>query len=87
MPGATVTVLGNTGGLAKAGHHFAGWNTAADGSGTAYAAGATFGMGTADVTLYAQWAAIAIPTLDPWLLMLLTAALLGMGAWRMRRRD
>ncbi|MBR4564982.1 MAG: InlB B-repeat-containing protein [Paludibacteraceae bacterium] len=53
--GDEVTVLGNTGSLAKTGYTFTGWNTAADGSGTDYAAGATFSMGTANVTLYAQW--------------------------------
>ena len=45
--GATVTVLGNTGTLVKTGYAFAGWNTKADGTGTSYAAGATFSMGTA----------------------------------------
>ncbi|WP_183570515.1 S-layer homology domain-containing protein, partial [Paenibacillus endophyticus] len=54
---ATVTVLGNTGSLEKTGNTFAGWNTAADGTGTAYAANATFGMAAANVTLYAQWTA------------------------------
>ncbi|NMI06915.1 hypothetical protein HF638_23275, partial [Paenibacillus sp. SZ31] len=54
---ATVTVLGNTGSLVKTGNTFAGWNTAANGSGTSYAANATFGMGAANVTLYAQWTA------------------------------
>jgi uncharacterized repeat protein (TIGR02543 family) len=52
---ATVTVLGNTGSLVKTGNTFAGWNTAADGSGTSYVASATFSMATANVTLYAQW--------------------------------
>ena len=52
--GATVTVLGNTGSLAKTDYTFDGWNTAADGSGTAYAAGATFTI-NANTTLYAQW--------------------------------
>ena len=42
--GATVTVLGNTGSLVKTGYTFAGWNTAANGSGTAYAPAATFTM-------------------------------------------
>lgn len=50
-----VTVLGNTGSLVKTGYTFAGWNTAADGSGTDYAPAATFAMGSANVTLYAQW--------------------------------
>jgi uncharacterized repeat protein (TIGR02543 family) len=54
---ATVTVLGNTGNLAKAGYTFAGWNTAANGSGTSYAPGATFQI-TDNTTLYAQWTAI-----------------------------
>jgi uncharacterized protein (TIGR02145 family)/uncharacterized repeat protein (TIGR02543 family) len=55
LQGATVTVLGNTGNLAKTGFTFAGWNTAADGSGTSYAVAATFAMGSANVTLYAKW--------------------------------
>ncbi|MGI6434690.1 MAG: stalk domain-containing protein [Syntrophomonadaceae bacterium] len=53
--GVIVTVLGNTGSLVKTGCTFAGWNTQADGNGTSYAAGATFTMGTANVTLYARW--------------------------------
>jgi len=53
--GATVTVLGNTGILADTGLVFAGWNTSADGSGTAYTSGATFTMGSSNITLYAQW--------------------------------
>ncbi|MFC3801520.1 S-layer homology domain-containing protein [Cohnella sp. GCM10012308] len=53
--GVTASVYGNTGSLAKTGYTFAGWNTQADGSGTDYAAGAAFTMGTADVTLYAKW--------------------------------
>ncbi len=36
------------------GHGFSGWNTAADGSGTAYANGATYAFNTS-ATLYAQW--------------------------------
>ena len=53
--GQTVTVIGNTGSLVKTGDSFSGWNTAAGGSGTAFTAGQTFTMGTANVTLYAQW--------------------------------
>ena len=53
--GATVTVLGNTGPLVKTGNTFAGWNTAANGSSAGYGPGTTFAMGTANVTLYAQW--------------------------------
>jgi hypothetical protein len=53
--GDTVTVAGNTGGLAWYGRAYAGWNTRADCSGTAYSEGQTFAMGTSDVTLYAVW--------------------------------
>jgi uncharacterized repeat protein (TIGR02543 family) len=53
--GQTVTVLGNTGNLVDLGHAFSGWNTAANGSGTHYVQGQTFSMGTANVTLYAEW--------------------------------
>ena len=53
--GAKVTVLGNSGNLAKSGYTFAGWDTAASGSGTAYAPAATFTMGSANTTLYARW--------------------------------
>lgn len=51
----SATVLGNTGNLAKTGWTFAGWNTAADGSGTTYAAGSTYSNITSNVTLYAKW--------------------------------
>ena len=52
---STVTVLGNTGSLAKEHYTFNNWNTADDGSGTGYAAGNTFEI-SANTTLYAQWA-------------------------------
>jgi len=55
--GQMVTVLGNTGSLVKTGYTFGGWNTKADGSGTTFAAGQTFAMATASVTLYATWTA------------------------------
>jgi uncharacterized repeat protein (TIGR02543 family) len=42
--------------LYKTGHTFAGWNTAADGSGTSYAECATY-THNAPLTLYAHWAA------------------------------
>lgn len=54
----TVTVLA-VGTLSKSGFSFTGWNTAQDGSGTDYVAGNTFQMGATNVTLYAQWQAVA----------------------------
>jgi uncharacterized protein YjdB len=55
--GATVTVLGNTGNLVRAGYSFAGWNTLSNGSGTTYAQGNTFPIGAISVALYAKWTA------------------------------
>jgi uncharacterized repeat protein (TIGR02543 family) len=52
--GVALALSGNTGNLVKAGHTFSGWNTAADGTGANYAAGANY---TADaaMVLYANW--------------------------------
>lgn len=55
LQGATVNVFGNSGSLVKTGNLFAGWNTLANGTGTNYLGGATFAMGTSNVTLYAKW--------------------------------
>ncbi len=52
--GNTVTVK-NKGSLARTGYTFNGWNTKADGTGTSYAAGATFSMPASDVELFAKW--------------------------------
>jgi uncharacterized repeat protein (TIGR02543 family) len=54
LTGASVTVIANT--FSRSGYSFAGWYPAADGSGTVY--GATFTMGSANVTLYANWTAL-----------------------------
>jgi uncharacterized repeat protein (TIGR02543 family) len=43
-------------GYTRTGQQFAGWNTAANGTGTAYAGGASF-IPTANMTLYAVWVA------------------------------
>lgn len=43
--------------FSRVGFIFAGWNTAADGSGTDYAAGATYDF-EANLTLHAQWEAV-----------------------------
>ena len=44
----------STNAFSRTGYAFAGWNSAADGSGTAYADGASDPF-TANVTLFAQW--------------------------------
>jgi uncharacterized repeat protein (TIGR02543 family) len=53
-PAATVTTLTNSGSLVRTGYTFAGWNTAADGSGTHYNTGGTFSF-SGNTTLYAEW--------------------------------
>jgi hypothetical protein len=53
--GNNATVLGNTGSMTRAYHTFAGWNTAADGSGTLYVVGASLAIASANVMLHAQW--------------------------------
>jgi len=52
---ANTTLSTNTGTLVRAGFVFAGWNTAANGSGTSYAAGLATYTSTGSTTLYAQW--------------------------------
>jgi uncharacterized repeat protein (TIGR02543 family) len=60
--GSTATETTNTpsalnlNGFSSTGNYFTGWNTSANGSGTAYADGAAYAFG-ANVTLYAQWTA------------------------------
>jgi len=54
LSGDTPVVAANTGSLTRTGYTFAGWNTAADGSGTSYAPGASITMNS-DVMLYAVW--------------------------------
>ncbi|MFZ8892627.1 MAG: InlB B-repeat-containing protein, partial [Ilumatobacteraceae bacterium] len=54
--GINLTLASNTGSLVKTGYTFGGWNSAANGSGTSYAAGASYEENAA-VTLYAQWTA------------------------------
>ena len=53
--GATITLQSNTGNLSKTGYLLSGWNTAANGTGTAYAIGQNNLTLSAGVTLYAQW--------------------------------
>ena len=63
--GSNLTLATNSGILAKTGFSFAGWNTAADGSGTTYAEGATYSIDAA-LTLYAKWTITDVtgPTLN-----------------------
>jgi|GEM_PF-5247125 len=62
-PGEQATVLGNTGGLFRGGYYFAGWNTAANGSGTTYHAGNKVTLAidsegrSVPIELYAMWTA------------------------------
>jgi hypothetical protein len=58
-PGDSATVAGNTGTLARTYYTFAGWNTAKDGTGTSYAAGASLTFKDDSVTLYSAWTAVA----------------------------
>ena len=51
--GTSANLTANT--FTRAGHTFAGWNTAADGSGTGYADGASFTMNVTGIPLFAQW--------------------------------
>ena len=60
----TVTVLSNSGSLAKTGYNLTGWNTLASGLGTQYAPAETFSMPAGNVTLYAVWVEGAQPTAD-----------------------
>ncbi len=57
IAGATHTVLSNSGTLARTGYTFAGWNTAADGTGTSYTAGSGTFTFEGNTTLYARWTA------------------------------
>jgi uncharacterized repeat protein (TIGR02543 family) len=55
LQGSSVTVLGNSGAMTKTNYTFAGWNTLANGTGTGYAVGAIFRMGSVNSVLYAVW--------------------------------
>jgi uncharacterized repeat protein (TIGR02543 family) len=51
----SVTVMGNTGNLQRAGYTFAGWNTNPSGTGTKYTAGQKFDIKSDNAKLYAMW--------------------------------
>jgi uncharacterized repeat protein (TIGR02543 family) len=62
--GSALTLSNNPSPLAKNQYLFSGWNTAADGSGTTYAAGATNVTFLQDTVLFAKWiinATLSIP--------------------------
>lgn len=65
--GSALTLRQN--GYVREGYAFTGWNTAADGSGTDYAAGASYTANKA-ATLYAQWERsvprVLVKTADGW---------------------
>lgn len=54
--GTVVNVATNS--FTRSGHVFLGWNTAADGAGTAFSAGMQFSMPLNGATLYAQWSPV-----------------------------
>ena len=61
QPGTKISLTPNT--FTREGYTFTGWNTAADGTGTAYADQATVNF-DADTTLYAQWTQNPVITFD-----------------------
>jgi len=84
-----LTLATNSGGLARNGYTFSGWNTATDGSGTDYAEGAPY-TANAAVTLYAEWAAAgptAIPTLSEWGMILFSLLMAAAAVIVMRKRN
>ncbi|MCL2367243.1 MAG: S-layer homology domain-containing protein, partial [Oscillospiraceae bacterium] len=61
--GENYIIKANT--FTRANYSFTGWNTQANGSGTAFAPGATIGSVTSNTTLYAQWTTLAaVSTMD-----------------------
>jgi uncharacterized repeat protein (TIGR02543 family)/LPXTG-motif cell wall-anchored protein len=56
--GSSTTLAAGTN-FQREGHTFAGWNTAADGTGTALVAGAAYTRPASNVILYAQWTPVS----------------------------
>lgn len=65
VTGGKVMIAAND--FTREGYAFDGWNTKADGTGTAYAAGAEYTLTDGEDILYAQWAedTVVDPTKDP----------------------
>ncbi|WP_178986187.1 InlB B-repeat-containing protein [Winogradskyella helgolandensis] len=57
----TSITLPGVGSLVRTGFAFNGWNTATNGSGTHYNAGASYTIGSANTTLYAEWLSTSPP--------------------------
>ncbi len=62
--GLNLILAGNPGNLSRAGYYFSGWNTTADGSGTAFAEGSQYTENAA-LALYAVWLADNTPPSAP----------------------
>jgi len=62
--GSALTLPGNSGTLVRTGYTYAGWATAANGTGTTYTAAQTGVTLLADTILYANWIAKSIRTLS-----------------------
>lgn len=58
--GGQVAIPGNPGNLVKTGYTFTGWNTQSNGQGSNYTQGSIYTMGTATITLYANWTSDAV---------------------------
>ncbi len=78
--GERVSVMGNTGGLEKAGLLAMGWNTRADGGGTTYLPGEALTMGSTPLHLYARWSTPA--SYCAFAMKLETGTSVGPGYWR-----
>jgi uncharacterized repeat protein (TIGR02543 family) len=55
--GASVTIQGNTGSLARPGYTFVGWTFASDGTGAVLNSGNTYTTQTSNMIFYAKWSA------------------------------
>ncbi|KAK2143990.1 hypothetical protein LSH36_793g00004 [Paralvinella palmiformis] len=55
--GVNISIAPNSGNLVRAGWHFTGWNTQADGEGTSYHVGDSYSKDE-PLALYAEWAAV-----------------------------
>ncbi len=60
----TSVTLAGAGTLVRTGYSFNGWNALANGTGIAYAAGASFTLPASSTTLYAQW--LQLTPLENW---------------------